>query len=195
MLTLLEYARCGPASNWTMQQVVVFTLYLTGRETRGSAKVWRWLCPLLWDHKVSPWLSPSLSQLWLSCRRPQTQSPGLAHRALDRPVPAATLDSTAVGPAPKSEMKRNKAKPRNDNGAKKPKLLQRSWRRFDVGAPRPPTLFPVIWGRMSNIRTALLRTSSCRHLAPGPVVLLPAGAHAGPLGACSAETLTGRAAG
>lgn len=86
-----------------------FHTLLDWKRNTSSEKVRRWLIPLLWDHKVSPWLSPSLSQLWLSCRHPRTQSPGLAHRALDHPVPAATVDSTAVGPAPKSEMKRNKA--------------------------------------------------------------------------------------
>lgn len=193
MPILPEDASNEPASDWKMWQAAV----VGQLRSLSSAKASRWPCLRLWEHKASPWLSPSPSRLWPFCRRPRTPSPGLDRRVLGRLVPDATVASTAVGLAPRSGTMRNKkAWPRSHSGVKKLILLQRSWRRSVVGTPRPPLPLPATWWwRTIRVRTARLRTSSCRHLAPGLAVRLPAGAPAGPSGACSAETLTGRAAG
>ncbi len=96
--------------------------WLDWKRTLSPGKLWRWLCPLLWDQKVSLWLSPSPSRRWLSCHHPQTQSPGLAHLAPDCHAPAATADSTAAGPEPRNETRMIKAALLSGNGVKKLKL-------------------------------------------------------------------------
>lgn len=78
----------------------------------------RRLCPHLWDRKAWLWLIPFPSQHWLSCHHPPTQSPGLARPAPDSRVRAATVDPTAAGPGPRSEMRKSNAALLSDNGGK-----------------------------------------------------------------------------
>lgn len=123
-ISMIGTCQSWASLNSKMQQVLVPFTWLKEKLKLhlSPGKDWRWLCPLQWDHKVSLWLSPFLSQHWLSCHHPQTQSPGLAYLAPDCPAPAAMVDSTAVGFEPKNKMRKSNVAVLSSNGVNKHKL-------------------------------------------------------------------------
>lgn len=98
----LKYAKCEHCLNFKNVTSPCCALINDRERNVRPGTVWRWLCPLLWELL---WFSPSLFQHWLSCHRPPTQSPGLAHLVPERPTPAAMVNSTAAGSEPRNVTK------------------------------------------------------------------------------------------